>query len=66
MRAHLLLFVFALILFFPRLGYGRQGAPPDIPPNSELHFDVALKSINPPTRKEQKGGRKRQGSPPRR
>lgn len=50
----------------PELGYGRSGAPPAIPPNAELHFDVALKGINPPTKKEKKSGRKRQGSPPRR
>lgn len=31
----------------PKLGYGRQGAPPDIPPNATLHFDLLLKNIKP-------------------
>jgi FKBP-type peptidyl-prolyl cis-trans isomerase len=25
-----------------KMGYGKQGAPPDIPPNSVLNFDVTL------------------------
>ena len=29
----------------PQLGYGAQGAPPDIPPNSTLNFEVQLLAI---------------------
>lgn len=33
-------------LFVPsKLGYGKRGAPPEIPPNSDLHFTIKLKSI---------------------
>ena len=28
------------------MGYGRQGAPPDIPPNSDLQFDVELVKVH--------------------
>lgn len=33
-------------LFIPsKLGYGKRGALPEIPPNSDLHFTVTLKEI---------------------
>ena len=33
-------------LFVPsKLGYGKRGASPEIPPNADLHFTVTLKEI---------------------
>lgn len=29
----------------PHLGYGARGAPPDVPPNARLHFDVEVVAI---------------------
>lgn len=31
-----------------KLGYGKRGSPPDIPPNADLYFLVTLKAIVPP------------------
>jgi FK506-binding nuclear protein len=28
-----------------RLGYGKRGSSPDIPPNATLHFDITMKKI---------------------
>lgn len=33
------------IIIPAELGYGKKGAPPDIPPNSELTFDLKLLEI---------------------
>lgn len=30
----------------PVMGYGKSGAPPKIPPNAILKFDIELKGIN--------------------
>jgi len=33
-------------LFVPsKLGYGKRGASPEIPPNADLYFTVTLKEI---------------------
>lgn len=39
------------------LAYGKQSPSPDIPPNSELRFEVILKAVNGPGKKEKKGGK---------
>jgi len=28
-----------------KLGYGKRGSAPDIPPNADLHFNITLKKI---------------------
>jgi FK506-binding nuclear protein len=28
-----------------RMGYGKRGSSPDIPPNATLHFDITMKKI---------------------
>lgn len=38
------------------LAYGKQ-ALPGIPAGSELHFEVVLKAVNGPGKKEKKGGK---------
>eukprot|EP01104_Vermistella_antarctica_P008856 TRINITY_DN2252_c1_g1_i1.p1 TRINITY_DN2252_c1_g1~~TRINITY_DN2252_c1_g1_i1.p1 ORF type:complete len:517 (-),score=224.11 TRINITY_DN2252_c1_g1_i1:87-1637(-) len=52
----------------PALGYGRQGAPPDIPPNSWLEFDVTVTGVGgarTPSAREKRGrkGKRRQSAP---
>ena len=34
------------LLIPPELGYGKQGAPPDIPGNATLDFEMMLLSVN--------------------
>jgi len=34
-----------VLLIPPNAGYGKKGAPPDIPPNASLRFDVTLLNV---------------------